>query len=307
MVIRRFFDTKKVQIYLSGSSAKLLSREIATELRGRSIATEIWPYSFQEYLLANKTELTGSLLRQKNRDYLLNELRSYLFNGGFPDTLSLPKAQARQILQDYVELVIMRDIVERYNIQNTSIIKYLIQTLLKNASCGFSINKFYNDSKSQGMSSSRGLLYHYLDYLEDAYLIFTVSLFSESLRKIQSNRKMAYAIDPGLVKAYTLSLSDNYGHLFENIIFLDFKRAGHKIHYYLTKEKYEVDFLIEDSEGRRTLYQVVWDASDPKTLERETRALHSAMRELGIDGELITPDNYIEKIWTTRKNLNKTL
>jgi predicted AAA+ superfamily ATPase len=300
LVIRRFFDTKKVKIYLSGSSAKLLSKEIATELRGRSIATEIWPYSFQEYLLANKIEFTGTLLGQKNRDFLLDALRSYLFHGGFPETIALPKIQSRQILQDYVELVIMRDIVERYNIQNTTIIKYLIQTLLKNAACGFSINKFYNDAKSQGISSSRGLLYHYLDYLEDAYLIFSVSLFSESLRKIQSNPKKAYAIDPGLVKAYTLSLNDNYGHLFENIIFLDFKRAGHKIYYYLTKEKYEVDFLIEDSEGTRKLYQVVWDTSDPKTLERETRALHSAMHELGLDGELITPDNYIEKIWANK-------
>jgi len=297
LVIRRFFDSKKVQIYLSGSSAKLLSKEIATELRGRSIAVEVWPYSFQEYLLAEKIEIKGNLLGQQNRDLLFEKLREYLYSGGFPETTALDKVHARKILQDYVELVIMRDVVERHNIKNTSIIKYLIQTILKNAACGFSINKFFNDVKSQGMSSSRGLLYEYLDYLEDAYLLFSVPLFSESLRKTQTNTKKMYAVDPGLVKAYTFSLNDNYGHLFENLVFLDLKRLGNKIYYYLTKERYEVDFLVEGTDGTRKLYQVVWDISDSKTLAREERALSLAKQELQLEGELITPDTYIEKAW----------
>jgi predicted AAA+ superfamily ATPase len=298
LVIRRFFDTKKVKIYLSGSSAKLLSKEIATELRGRSIATEIWPLSFQEYLNAKKIHLSGRLLGQQHYDLLFKHLQNYILAGGFPETIPLSQVESRQILQDYVELVILRDIVERHKIQNITIIKYLIQTLLKNAGCGFSINKFYNDLKSQGITSSRGLLYQYLDYLEDAYLIFPTPLFSESLRKTQSNPKKIYAIDPGLVKAYTLSLNENYGHLFENIVFLDFKRQGYKIHYYLTKDHLEVDFLIEDNSGKKKLYQVAWNTFDAKTLAREQRALDQAMQELNLEGELITPKNYIERSYS---------
>jgi predicted AAA+ superfamily ATPase len=297
LVIRRFFDSKKVQIYLSGSSAKLLSKEIATELRGRSLSIEIWPYSFDEYLLATNMTFKSDLLGQQNRDILHQSLRYYLYHGGFPEIIAMPENESRQVLQDYVELVIMRDIIERYNIKNIALIKYMIKTLLKNASCSFSVNKLYNDIKSQGMSGARSVLYDYLGYLEDAYLIFSIPLFSESLRQEQSNPRKIYAIDPGLVKAYTFSLNDNFGHLFENLIFLDLKRTNHKIYYYLTKEKYEIDFFVEAPDGSRKIYQVAWDMSDPKTNEREQRALDAAKKELKVDGELITPDNYIEKIF----------
>lgn len=302
LVIRRFFDSKKVQIYLSGSSAKLLSKEIATELRGRSISIEIWPYGFDEYLLATNMTFKSDLLGQQNRDILHQTLRHYLYHGGFPEIISMSENESRQILQDYVELVIMRDVIERYNIKNIALIKYMIKTLLKNASCSFSINKLYNDIKSQGMSGARGVLYDYLGYLEDAYLVFPVSLFSESLRQEQTNPRKIYAIDPGLIKAYTFSLNNNYGHLFENLIFLDLKRTNHKIYYYLTKEKYEIDFFVEAQDGSRKIYQVVWDITDPKTIEREQRALEAAKKELKVEGELITPDTYIEKIFLKLRN-----
>jgi len=302
LVVRRFLDSKKVQIYLSGSSAKLLSKEIATELRGRSISTEIWPYSFQEYLAVNNIAIKAELLGQKNRDILYQQLCYYLHKGGFPEITFLTAIDARRVLQDYVELVIMRDIVERHNIQNVTIIKYLIKSLLKNTAGAFSVNKFFNDTKSQGMSSSRSLLYDYLDYIEDAYLVFSVPLYSESVRQVQSNPKKVYAVDPGLVKASIFSVNDNYGHLFENLVFLDLKRGNNKVYYYLTKEKYEIDFLVETPEGNRRMVQVVWDTSDVKTLEREQRALNAAKQELKIEGEIITPLNYIEKVWENQGN-----
>jgi hypothetical protein len=305
-LMRRFMDTKKVKIYLSGSSAKLLSTEIATELRGRSISMEVWPYSFQEYLHAHHISLSGTLFGQKNQDILFQQLRNYLHQGGFPETTTIPTHYARQILQDYVELVIMRDIVERHHIKNIAILKYLIQTLLKNTACCFSIHKFFQDLKSQGLPSAKNVLYDYLAYLEDSYLVFPVSLFSESLRQSQSNPRKIYAIDSGLVKAYTLSLNENYGHLFENLVFLDLKRSGHKIYYYLTQEKYEVDFLVEDLLGNRMLYQVVWDCSNPKTLDREQRALTAAKNELKIEGKLITPLTYIENAWNEFKVSKKS-
>lgn len=297
LVIRRIFDTKKVQVFLSGSSAKLLSKEIATELRGRSIATEIWPLSFKEYLNVHDAVIQTDLFAQKTHDLLFHYLKNYMATGGFPEIQNLSIGDSRQILQDYVELVIMKDIIERHNITNISLIKYIVQTMIKNPATGFSVNKFANDVKSQGLSGAKNTISDYLSYLEDAYLIFSVSLFSESIRKTESNPKKMYAIDTGLVKAFSFSFTENHGHLFENMFFLDLKRTGHKIYYYLTKERYEVDFLVEDRLGEKKLYQVVWDCRDKETLDREMRALKIAEEELGIKGALITPENYLETIW----------
>lgn len=296
LVIRRFFDTKKVQIYLTGSSAKLLSKEIATSLRGRSIAIEIWPYSFSEYLKANQIQYEKGMLGQKDKDFFLHYLKNYIEQGGFPETTGTQSADRRQVLQDYTELVIMRDIVERYNITNISLIKYLINTLMKNAGGSFSVNKFVNDIKSQGFTGAKNTIYDYLEYIEDAYLSFLTPLFSESIRKVSTNPRKIYAIDTGLVKAFSFSLNKNYGHLFENMLYLDFRRRGYRVYYYLTQERYEVDFLIEDRVGERRLYQVVWDASDQETMKREERGLNAAMQELKVPGLLITPEMYVRQL-----------
>lgn len=298
-VIRRFLDTKKVKIYLSGSSAKLLSKEIATSLRGRSLATEIWPYSFKEYLSLpdiNKN-LQGLNLfpnSQAWHDHHFSYLKEYLKVGGFPEIFRTPVTRHRQLLQEYIEIVIMRDIVERHKVTQIALIRYIIQFLLKNSGSLFSINKLANDVKSQGFSSARDTIYDYVSYIEDAYLAFPVPLYSESLRKTNSNPRKIYAIDSGLARAISFSMNENYGHLFENLVFLDLKRKGHKIFYYLTKERYEVDFLTQDQLGKIKLYQVVWDDSNVETAARETRALEAAKAELGLEGEIITPKNYYD-------------
>ena len=173
----------------------------------------------------------------------------------------------------------------------------MIKTLLKNTGCSFSVNKFANDLNTQGILGSRNIIYDYLSYIEDSYLVSTVALFSESVRKTNSNPRKIYAIDTGLVKAFSFSMSANWGHLFENVVFLDLKRSGHKIYYYLTKDKYEVDFLVEDPLGNKKLYQVVWNSEDDSTLQREIRALDAAKEELQLPGEIISPSTYLEQIW----------
>jgi predicted AAA+ superfamily ATPase len=292
-VIRRYFDTKKVRIYLTGPSAKLLSKEIATSLRGRSIATEMWPFSFTEFLEAQTINPSLNIRGKKDLDQFKKHLTSYLEQGGFPETMAMTSADRIRILQDYVSVVIFRDIVERHKITNISLIRYMIKVLVKNIGCGFSVNKLFNDLKSQGFAVSKTTIYDYLEYVEDAYLTFTVSLYAESVRKTQTNLRKLYAIDTGLVSAYSMSLSKNLGHYFENLIYLDLKRAGHEIYYYLTKARREVDFFTRDAQGLSHLYQVSWDIDDPQTLKRELTALHEAEDELGIQGELITPDIYL--------------
>jgi predicted AAA+ superfamily ATPase len=294
IIIRRFHDSKNVEIFLTGSSAKLLSKEIATGLRGRSIATEIWPYSFSEFKYAKQFQLENQLYSQKNRDLLKQIFEQYLSSGGFPEVLNYEPNVRQQTLQDYVDIVIFRDIIERHDIKNPSIVKYMILSMLHNIGTPFSIHKFYNDLKSQGYSIGKDSLYEYLDYIEDAYLSFAIPLYDRSIRKVQANPKKIYAIDPAIARALTLDYENDLGKLFENIIYLELRRLGLKIDYYFTKERYEVDFLTHTAQGKKKLFQVAWDIQDPKTKEREERALFAAMKELNAEGEIITLDSFLE-------------
>lgn len=294
VVIRRFFDTKKVKIYLTGSSAKLLSKEIATSLRGRSLAIEIWPFSFAEFLTAQSVALNKQIMGKQTQDKLMQQLRHYMQQGGFPELIHIPHQDNQiTVLQEYVNVVILRDIIERYNITNISVIRYLIKFLLNNAGASCSINKIFNDLKSQGFTVSKTTLYDYIAYIEDAFMAFLVPLYTSSIRQEHSNPRKIYAIDTGLVNAYTLKFNKNLGHLFENMVYLELRRRELEIFYYLTKERYEVDFLTRNKRGELNLYQVVWDQSDKETQEREERALKIAEKELGVKGQIITPEKFI--------------
>lgn len=294
LVVRRFHDSKKVRLFLSGSSAKLLSKEIATSLRGRSIATEVWTYSFSEYLRAQAVKLPEKPFGKRTLDEYYKHFKNYLFIGGFPAVQKLHENERRTVLQSYVDTVIFRDIIERYKITKTSLVKYLIKTLIKNAAAPFSAHKLYKDITSQGFKVGKDTIYQYLEYIEDAFLAFTVPIFSESLRKMEVNPKKIYIIDNGLVYANRIGISNTMGNLFENQVYLDLRREGKQVSYYLTKEGLEIDFVVKSPEGAFELIQVVWDASDPKTLKREQRALEQAEKELGIKGRILTPMDYLE-------------
>ena len=304
-VIRRFFDSKPVTIFLTGSSAKLLSKEIATSLRGRSLSTEIWPYDFNEYQVAINQVIDTRLFGAKTRDKLMKIFYQYLDTGGFPEVISYDSSIRDQTLQDYVTIVTFRDIIERHSISNTAVIKYMISTMLANVATLFSINKFYNDLKSQGYKIGKDSLYDYAHYLEDAYLLFSVPLYATSIRKVQSNPKKIYAIDTGLVRAMIFDMSKDFSHLFENLIYLELRRRGLEIYYYLTSNRYEVDFLVQTRKGEKELIQVTWDMTDDATRKREERALEAAILELGIPGQIITMESYLHHGLKLNSDRNK--
>ncbi len=289
LVLRRLLDTKQVEIYVTGSSAKLLSSEIAASLRERSFSIEILPYSYEEFLLANRLEKPEKLLGKKTLDYQRAALQSYLRIGGFPGIQEKSLSQRLEALQAYVETVIFRDMVERHLISNVALLKYFIHFLLKSAALPFSVNKFYHYTKSRGFKVGKDTLHAYLSHLEEAFLVFTVPIFTESLRKSETSPKKIYAVDCGLISAHTLN--PNLSKLFENQVYLDLRRQGKKVFYYQTSNC-EVDFVTEDNWGRRELIQVVFD---PEVLERKSRALELAERELGIPGKLLDFKTYISE------------
>jgi len=293
LVIRRLHDTKNAEMFLTGSSAKLLSKEIATTLRGRSLAIEVWPYSFHEFLKAHHTSIDRSLYDKKTQDRLSQFLYHYLSSGGFPEITSFPSDLKQKTLQEYIDVTIFRDIVERHQIKNAQIVKYMILSMLHNVGKPFSINKLYNDLQSQGYKTGKEILYAYADYIEDAYLAFTVPLYDRSLRKVETNPKKLYAIDPGLVRAVTFDETGDLGRLFENVVYLDLKRLGCTVYYYLTKERYEVDFLVKTPRGQKKLFQVALKMDDEETIRREERALLAAKQELQMEGEIVTLDSWL--------------
>jgi predicted AAA+ superfamily ATPase len=230
---------------------------------------------------------------KKTQDQLSQVFHSYMQEGDFPEVVNYAPEIRQRTLQDYIDVVVYRDIVERHDIKNSALIKYMIMAMIHNVGKPFTINKFYNDTKSQGYKLGKDSLYEYMSYIEDAYLMFSVPIYAKSIRKVQTNPKKIYAIDAGLVCASTLEPDINLGRLFENIIYLDLRRKDYVVHYYLTEDRYEVDFLVQDRQGNKQLLQVTWDMNDPDTMEREVRALELAKNELKLPGKIISLESYL--------------
>jgi predicted AAA+ superfamily ATPase len=291
-VVRRYFKSKDVELTITGSSAKLLSKEINTSLRGRSLSVEVMPYSFSEFRIANNISTPEPPFGRQAYDVANKQLIDFFTKGGFPAVQYMQAHDWRETLQSYVDTVILKDIIERHNVTNIILLKYLTKTLIINAAALFSVNKFYNDIKSQGHKASRETLYNYIDYLEDAFLIFNVRVYSESVRAQHTVPNKIYAIDNGLINAFSLKIKDLYHKFLENQVYLDLRRQGKDIFYYNTKDGYEVDFVTVAKNGEREIIQVTWDMTDPITAEREQRALNLAEKELGIKGRIITSREY---------------
>ena len=298
-LVRRLQDTRQVRLYLTGSSAKMLSREIATELRGRSMATEVWPYSFREWLAAAGSARLPAFPKppfgQRTLDELRPSLIAYLDEGGFPEVRGLDPAMRLRILQEYVDVVVFRDVVERHGISNLPLARYLTRTLLRSIGRSLSLTKLYNDLRSQGRRISKDALHAYVEHFEDAFLCFSVPLHEDSPRKAETAPKKVYGIDPGLAAAFRMGTED-LGQRFENLVYLDLRRKGCEVAYYLTRSRREVDFLARYPDGHRELIQACWDIRDPATLQREQEALAEAKAELGLEGRIVTMASYLEEI-----------
>jgi len=278
--LRRLVDTEPVQIAVTGSSAKLLSREIATALRGRALSTEMFPFSFREALAHEGVgDIPASRPGAKRRALLDNRLRRYLLNGGFPEVQAVAEEHRIRILQEYVDVVILRDIVERYQVGNILPLRYLIRHLLAAPATLFSVNKFHNDLKSQGIACGKNTLHEYFEYLADAYLIYPISIHSRSERAKRVNPRKVYVIDTGLANAFLHRPQSDWGRLLENFVFMELRRKGLEIEYYRTVDGLEVDFIVTNRGGTQELYQVSLELRDARTREREVRALTTAMRE----------------------------
>lgn len=275
---RRLLDTENVTLFLSGSSARMLAYELGTSMRGRALPIVIYPFSFREYLrhLGEEPERPYARLRKAERSAVQARLRQYLREGGFPEAVGLEIIDRRELLSSYVDGVILRDVAERYQVNNLGVLRRLVRQLLSNPGAPFSVNKFHNDLRSQGFAVSKDTLHALLSYLEDAFLVRPAPFFAYSQAQQRVHPRKIYPIDTGFIPFYTAPRPFPVGHALETQVMLHLLRTGAEVFYWRTPSGYEVDFISLTPEGAMQLIQVCVDPADSATFEREIRALQEA-------------------------------
>ena len=278
--VRRLLDAERTEVLISGSSSALLSREIATALRGRAWQVLVHPFSFEEALrhAGHSWPDDISLLTSRDAARLERRLLAWLAAGGFPEAQGLDPASRQQLLRDYVDVAMLRDVVERHGVRNVAGLRWLVRHLLGNAGGLFSIEKFRAALKSQGIPIAKDTLHQLLGHLEDCFLVRTVWMESASERQRMVNPRKAYPVDPGLIPVFDRTGRANVGHALETAVLVELERRRQEVTYLRTPEGYEVDFLARSASGDEELIQVCADLSDPGTAVRECRALEAAGR-----------------------------
>lgn len=276
-------------VFVSGSNAKLLSKELATHLTGRHITMELLPFSFREYLKA--VEFKEDIQTTKGISILKRELKNYLNLGGFPEII-MEKEDPKIYLRELYGNILERDIVSRYNISYKKTFREIAMSLISNP--GRSVS--YNKLKKQFGFGSDHTVKNYLSYLEEAYLIFLLNRFSYKPVEVEKSEKKVYIIDNGLINNVSLKFSEDYGRIYENLVAIELlrKKAFNpvlEIYYWKNPQQEEVDFVVKQGLKVKELIQVCYDIDDIKTKEREVRVLLKASKELKCKNLIIITAN----------------
>jgi predicted AAA+ superfamily ATPase len=276
--VRRALDTEKVELVVSGSSARMLSREVHSSLRGRGMATVIRPFSFREFVRHRGEEPSREPRRwtPAERSFVEKRFREYLAVGGFPEAQGLVTALRVELLQGYVDTVLFRDVVERYGLTQVAALRWLVRHCLRNPASSFSVHRLHQDMRSQGHGVAKDAVHAMLGYLLDAFLLSAVPLATDSERQRNSNPRKIYPADPGFIPAFDNSGRANIGHALETVVLAELERRGAEVGYVKTDEGLEVDFLARYPARTPELIQVCAETDKPETLSRELRALTAA-------------------------------
>jgi len=287
--VRRIIS-KKYKFYITGSNASLLSKELATRLTGRNVVTELYPFSFKEFLSFKGIDVeANALLLTLERAKLKRNFQLFLREGGIPE---YHKYLDPVILKTIYENIIYRDIVARHEIKDVRALRELSLYYLTNVGSLFTYNKL---KKMLGLGSENTVK-SYTGFLQDSYLMFELPRFSYSLRQQIMNPKKIYCIDNGIIAAVAFQFSKNRGKYLENLVYVELKRRGGELYYYDTVDGQEVDFLIKNGIKQKQLIQVTESLSDVNVRKREVGSLEKSMKELKIKKGMILTEDETETI-----------
>ena len=269
----------------------MLSSQIATSLRGWPLEFTEYPLSYREYV--NFKGIEANEFSEEGRSKLYSAFKKYLFESSFPEVVLL-KEQSMKIrrVQGYFNTMLLRDLAEMNSISSIDTLRYFLKRIMLNLTKPTSINKIYNEIKSQGKKTDKNRLYEYADLACNIFLFFKVHRWSKSIIEENNNSPKYYVIDNGMRNAVIMPQSDDIGKLLENAVLLQLKRILKpecKIYYF--NEGVECDFVIQEESNVKRLIQVSWDISDDETLKRELRGLKVASEISGCkECYLITSD-----------------
>lgn len=278
LFIIRVFKNYCSHIFISGSNAKLLSSEIATELRGWGLEYTTFPLSFKEYCAFNN--LDTQCITESQNAKLKKLWEQYNSDGAFPEiALTETKEIKEKRLQGYYNAMLLRDLAERHSISNTKALRYFIKRLMNNISKPTSINAIYNDMRSLGVKITKDVLYDWADYVCECFMFIKVPKYTHSLSEEQRTLSKYYFIDNGMRQCVLLPQSNDNGKLLENSVLLHLARkskTNEKIFYYQGSK--ECDFVVQSEDSIKELIQVCWDISDADTKKRELDGILEAAK-----------------------------
>lgn len=284
--LRTLYDTKKYQqLFISGSSASLLTQDVGRVLSGRHITFAVLPFSFKEYLLFNGWKKFTSDYLEYNRNTLLHYLRLYVDGGGFPEVIGKNEYQRKMILINIYNDVLSRDISSRFN-ASYDITQKIGYHVLTNNSKEFSFRSIANAT-----DLSIETVEKYLGFLKESFILLILDVFSYKTKVQFKQNKKVYCIDTGLRNAVSFKISEDRGRLAENLVFIELKRRGKEI-YYWKNRKGEVDFVVKEGNKPTDLIQVCWDITDEKTKKREIDSLIEGMQALKLKQAIIINEDY---------------
>ncbi|MEI6433343.1 MAG: ATP-binding protein [Bacteroidota bacterium] len=289
--VRRLHD-EGYKAIITGSNAKLLSSELATHLTGRYLKTELYPFSFAEYLLFKGIDPADK--SSDNAARILTAFDDYLLNGGFPEYL---KSNEPEVLKRIYDDIVYRDLIVRFGIRNVTAFKNLAQYLFTN----FSGETGYLPLASLLGIQSSASIKEYFSVLTEGYLIFELTKYDFSLKRQYASIRKIYVIDNGLRNVVSFRTSADSGRLLENTVFLELKRRGFEVWYYKTGNNRETDFLINPANPM--LIQVCYEMQNPKTRKREIDSLLACMKEVNSAEGLILTKNEEEAIETGNETI----
>ncbi len=305
IVVRELHDLKRYRTFLTGSSSKLLSKEIATQLRGRTLSYLLLPFSFREFSKAKGLKIEKYMSRDASAR-IKHYLQEYMEFGGFPEVV-LSKEKVK-ILKEYAELILFKDFIERHQIKNVELARVLHSFTIRNFTNEISVNALFNRVKSMGVRVSKNTVYDYLSKLEDTAFFFFLRKYSEKPHLRESYPKKIYLCDTGLTK--TLRHSEDKGKLIENIVFLELQRKTNsnpllEVFYWKDYQEREVDFIIKEGTQINQLIQVTY-ALTPENEKREIRSLLKASRELNCKNLLMITWDQEEDLKEGNKKIKVT-
>lgn len=296
-ILRRLYDRERnVKIIITGSNAHLLSSEIASSLRGRTLTHTVYPFSFKEFLTVRNISYEGDRLRlSKKKDAVLRHLKEYIEYGGFPQVVF--EKTKTGLLREYYRSIMYRDIIERHSIRNITLFENFLKLTVQNMSSRFSVGKTADVLKSVGFKVSKNTLIDYMRFIENAFLAFETPVFSYKVKDQLQHPRKVYLIDTGLRNAVSFRFTEDTGRLIENIAFVELLRRYDRNIYYWKDLQGEVDFVVRNEFQVSQLIQVCWSMEDEKTYKREVNALAKAMKEFKLQsGLILTEDAYEDKI-----------